>query len=102
MTIVKPQKGHFVFVHGYSVSTNAARGWAAEMFKRLWQSGSRSRFTALDWFGDDSIGTVSMPGHSDDAPNYYVNVEHAFASAQRFAADCSALDEAKRVSPECR
>ena len=88
---------HFVFVHGYSVSTNAARGWAAEMFKRLWQSGSRSRFTAVDWFGDDSLGAVSMPGYSDDAPNYYVNVEHAFATAQRFAADCSALDGRKII-----
>ena len=89
---------HFVFVHGYGVSTNAARGWASEMFKRLWQSGSRSMFTAVDWFGDDSLGAVSFPpGRAEDAPDYYANVEHAFATAARFAADCAALPGRKVV-----
>ncbi len=87
---------HFVFVHGYSVSAQSARGWASEMFKRLWQSGSRAMFTAVDWYGDDSLGVVSFPpGHSDEAPNYYVNVEHAFATASRFARDCAALEGQK-------
>ena len=87
---------HFVFVHGYSVSAQSARGWASEMFKRLWQSGSRAMFTAVDWYGDDSLGAVSFPpGYSDEAPNYYVNVEHAFATASRFARDCAALEGQK-------
>ena len=87
---------HFVFVHGYSVSAQSARGWASEMFKRLWQSGSRAMFTAVDWYGDDSLGVVSFPpGHSDEAPNYYVNVEHAFATASRFVRDCAALEGQK-------
>ena len=87
---------HYVFVHGYSVSARSARGWASEMFKRLRQSGSQAMFTAVDWYGDDSLGAVSFPpGYSDEAPNYYVNVEHAFATARQFARDCAAWNGQK-------
>ena len=68
---------HFVFVHGYSVSEENARGWAAEMFKRMWQSGARCAFSAVTWYGDDSRKWWYL----DNTPNYYVNVEHAFESA---------------------
>lgn len=88
---------HYVFVHGYSVSAQSARGWAAEMFKRLRQSGSRAMFTAVDWRGDDSLGTVHMPGYRDEAPNYYVNVEHAFATAPWLVRDCAALPGRKTI-----
>lgn len=80
---------HFVFVHGYSVGVQSARGWAAEMFKRLWQSGSGAMFTAVDWFGDDTRGSISVL--KDEALNYHINVEHAFATAPRFVQDCSGL-----------
>ena len=82
----------FVFVHGYNVTAQSARGWAAEMFKRLWQAGARSMFTAVDWRGDESMGEVNLLGkYSDDALNYHVNVSHAFVTASRFAQDCAAL-----------
>lgn len=68
---------HFVFVHGYSVSEEKARGWGAEMFKRLWQAGANCAFTAVTWYGDDSRKWWYL----DNTPNYYVNVEHAFESA---------------------
>ena len=37
------------------------------------------------------------PGRAEDAPDYYANVEHAFATAARFAADCAALPGRKVV-----
>ncbi len=71
----------FTFVHGYSVSEEKARGWNAEMFKRLWQSGANSMFTAVTWYGDDS----RISWFDDLTPNYYANVENAFASASTLA-----------------
>ena len=44
---------HFIFVHGYSVNEAKARAWNAEMFKRLWQSGSKAMYTAVAWYGND-------------------------------------------------
>jgi len=41
-----------VFVHGFNVTENEARGWHAEMFKRLWQSGCRAAYHAVVWRGD--------------------------------------------------
>ena len=72
---------HFVFVHGYSVSEEKARGWGAEMFKRMWQAGANCAFTAVTWYGDDSRKWWYL----DNTPNYYVNVEHAFESAPTLA-----------------
>lgn len=80
---------HFVFVHGYNVSAQSARGWAAEMFKRLWQAGARSKFTAVDWYGDDSQLYVPVKGKV--SPNYYVNVEHAFMTAEALKNACGDL-----------
>ena len=72
---------HFLFVHGYSVSEEKARGWASEMFKRMWQAGANCAFTAVTWYGDDSRHWWYL----DNTPNYYVNVEHAFESAAALA-----------------
>ena len=88
---------HFVFVHGYNVNVQSARGWAAEMFKRLWQSGSRAMFTAVDWYGNDSEMLGWVPKYGGVAPNYYANVEHAFATASRFVTDCAALPGRKTL-----
>ena len=88
---------HFIFVHGYAVNAQSARGWAAEMFKRLWQSGSRSKFTAVDWYGNDSEIPGWVPKYGGEAPNYYANVEHAFATASRFATDCASLTGQKII-----
>jgi|GEM_PF-1697444 len=61
-----------VFLHGFSVDEQAARGWHAEMFKRLYQSGSRAMFHAVTWRGDDS-GPID--------PLYQENVNNAFLTA---------------------
>jgi len=67
----------FVFVHGYNVNANSSRGWSAEMFKRLYQSGSRAMFTGVDWQGDDG----QLPIAGGVTPDYYKNVVHAFDTA---------------------
>jgi hypothetical protein len=71
----------FVFVHGYSVHEEAARAWNAEMFKRLYQSGSRAMFTAVTWRGNDGQLWDWIPFIGGSTPDYYVNVEHAFETA---------------------
>ncbi len=43
---------YFAFVHGYNVSESKARGWQAEIFKRMHQMGSRARFVGISWYGD--------------------------------------------------
>jgi len=76
---------HFVFVHGYNVNASQARRWANSIFKRLWWSGSRSRFTAVDWYGDDSQLANYV------SPNYYINVEHALVTAPILVSQCASL-----------
>lgn len=88
---------HFIFVHGYDVNAQNARGWAAEIFKRLRQSGSCSKFTAVDWYGNDSEIPGWVPKYGGEAPNYYANVEHAFATASRFVVDCASLTGQKII-----
>jgi hypothetical protein len=69
---------HFVFVHGYNVNATQARGWQAELFKRLYWSGSRARFYGVTWRGYQSqFKTIT--------PNYHANVTNAFGHAGRLA-----------------
>ena len=75
----------FVFVHGYNVNANASRGWNAEIFKRIYQSGSRAMFTAVDWQGDDGQWPFQLPVYGYVDLNYYINVVHAFDTALYFA-----------------
>jgi len=67
----------FVFVHGFNVSPDAARGWNAEMFKRMYQAGSRARFYGVTWHGDETEGTI--------VPHYHKNVDNAFSTAEALA-----------------
>jgi hypothetical protein len=78
-----------VFVHGYNVNAADARVWADQMFKRLWWAGSKSMFTAVDWRGDES--QVYVPTQGDVSPNYYINVRHAFMTAEQMTTDVNAL-----------
>ena len=87
---------NIVFVHGFNVNPEEARATGAEVFKRLWQSGSESMFTVVDWYGDDS----QFGGWISDAtacPNYYANVAHAFGTAAAFAARLGKLPGRKVV-----
>ena len=45
-------KKYFVFVHGFHVNAQQARGWNNEMFKRFYVSGSQARFVGVTWRGD--------------------------------------------------
>ncbi len=44
-------EGWTVFVHGYNVPAGAARGWNAEMFKRLHVTGCGRKFVGVLWNG---------------------------------------------------
>ncbi len=82
---------HFVFVHGYNVSGDQSRGWGAEMFKRLYWSGSNARFSNFAWWGNQS----QVAGIS---PNYQVNLVHAFDTAKSFAQFLNLIDGDKTVA----
>ncbi|MBR4611072.1 MAG: hypothetical protein IKO40_00005, partial [Kiritimatiellae bacterium] len=70
-----------VFIHGFSVNEAGARGWNAEMFKRLWQSGCNAKFHAVTWYGNDGAFWNAFDG----GDNYHGNVTHAFETAPSFA-----------------
>lgn len=42
---------YVVFIHGFNVDGEAARGWNSEIFKRLTVMGSRARFVGVTWHG---------------------------------------------------
>ncbi len=86
---------NFVFVHGYNVNVDKAQIWADAIFKRLWHAGSVSMFTAVDWCGDTT--QFSMPFYGEITPNYYINVEHAFASAPQLSERLKGLPGRKVV-----
>ena len=100
---------HLVFVHGATFTEDQSRGWASEMFKRMWQSGMTAKFTGVSWRGD--IGS--------DA-NYQENVSNAFVTARIIAQEvkdlpgtkilmahslgnmvCSAMIQDYEVEPDC-
>jgi hypothetical protein len=65
---------NFVFLHGYNVNGQQARGWQSEMFKRLFWSGSKSKFWGVSWYGSDSqVGPAT--------PDFHINVQHALRTA---------------------
>ena len=75
---------HFIFVHGYNVSGEQARGWNSEMFKRLFWSGSNAMFSGVAWHGNESqIGTAT--------PDYWRNVHNAFQTSKSVADFVNAL-----------
>lgn len=90
----------FIFVHGYCVSETGARAWNAEMFKRLYQSGSRAMFTAVTWFGNEGqiYGRLPWWLGGGATPNYYANVINAFASAPSLAAMANGLPGQKYIA----
>ena len=70
-----------VFVHGYNVSPTSARGWFADIYKRLYWSGCHAKFYGVNWYGNDSQGAL-IPGVT---ANYQTNVVHAFQTAPLLA-----------------
>ena len=55
------------FLHGFNVSADASRGWNAELFKRLYWSGSRAKFWGMTWDGD--VGLVNALHYQKDVAN---------------------------------
>ena len=68
------------FLHGFNVSAEDSRVWNAEMFKRLYQSGSQARFVGMTWDGD--LGILNEL-------NYQNDVIEAFSVSSRF---CDAVN----------
>jgi hypothetical protein len=82
---------HFIFVHGYNVSASQSQGWHAEMFKRLYWSGSNAMFTGITWLGNESqIGTVSL--------DYWDNVLNAFQTSKDVAAFVNVMSGKKSIA----
>ncbi|MDX2080533.1 MAG: hypothetical protein SFU53_07090 [Terrimicrobiaceae bacterium] len=70
---------NFIFVHGYNVNGDQARGWHAEVFKRLFWSGNRAKFYGVSWSGDR--GQYPYPVLGLRTPSFHRSVADAFASA---------------------
>ncbi len=71
-----------MFLHGFNVNEKEARGWNAEMFKRLWQSGCNAAYYAVTWRGD-----VGFP----NGMFYHEDVHNAFITASHLATQLSSL-----------
>ena len=69
---------NIVFVHGYNVNGQQARGWQSEMFKRLYWSGSKAKFWGITWYGSDTQDLLQK-----FTRNYHINVQHAFVTAPK-------------------
>ena len=63
-----------VFLHGFNVDAEKARSWHAEMFKRLWQSGSSTRFHGVTWEGD--IGGINGLHYHEDVVSAFETAPH--------------------------
>ncbi len=73
----------FVFLHGYNVLPDEARGVASDVYKRLYWSGSHAKFYAVTWQGADTKGTP--PFYNALTPDYHTNVVNAFLTAPNLA-----------------
>ncbi len=67
---------YFVFLHGYKVDAQQARGWQAEVFKRLHVLGSKARFVGVTWHGATGL-------------DYHQAVFHAFQTGVALAGSLS-------------
>ena len=67
------QNKYFVFIHGFNVSGQEARGWNSEMFKRFYVLGSQARFVGVNW-------------RSDTSPDYHEAVFRALVTGEGLTA----------------
>jgi transglutaminase-like putative cysteine protease/pimeloyl-ACP methyl ester carboxylesterase len=61
---------YVVMLHGANVNGQDARGWHAELFKRLYWAGSKAHFVGISWYSNEGMGW-----------EYYPKVVHAFDTA---------------------
>jgi len=78
-----------VFLHGYNVGGQRARGWQAEVFKRLYVMGSRARFVGVTWYGNTGlrVGGTSL--------DYHQAVFHALQTGDQLKGALGFLDPTK-------
>jgi hypothetical protein len=74
-----PKDRDVFFTHGFNVSERDARAWGAEIFKRLWQSGSDARFRMVAW-----PGNYNWTGNWANGLHYQRDVYQALKSANAF------------------
>lgn len=72
--------------HGFNVSADNARGWHAEVFKRLFWAGSNAKFWGVTWYSDKGSGI-----------NYQENVANALATASATASQINAVSGEKII-----
>ena len=77
---------NFVFLHGYNVNQQEARGVLSEVFKRMYWSGSKAKFYGVTWNGAVTKNLTSyLPLEWQFTPNYHTNVVNALLTAPHFA-----------------
>ena len=94
----KTRKGRwFVFCHGYNVNENDARGWNAEVFKRLHQMGSDAKFLGVTWEGNQGQISEAIPLAGGKTPDYWRNVDNAFKSSSALSELVNGLTGGEKV-----
>jgi len=68
-----------VYIHGFNESANDGLANGSEIFKRLYWSGSRAKYTGVTWRGDQY-------GFPSGALRYHADVTNAFITAPYYAA----------------
>lgn len=58
---------HVIFLHGYKVDEAESVAWGAEIYKRLWQSGSNAEFHNVDWNGNEGVSNGALDYHGNVA-----------------------------------
>ncbi len=85
------EPGNVVFVHGYNMEEDTeTQLWAQNVFKKLWWSGLDRGFVAVQWRGNEGQTPLDLPLVGYVTPNYYGNVQNAFATASALK---NAMDE---------
>lgn len=74
-----------IFVHGFNVGGQASRGWNAEMFKRAYWSGNKSRFVGVSWFGNPDDAFNDLPA------DYHLSFRNAMVTAPVLAQEINAI-----------
>ncbi len=82
----------FVFVHGFNVTEEAARGSGAEVFKRLFWAGSSAMYTVVTWYGNETPGILPAGAY------YHADVINAFQTAPFLAESIASLPGEKYLA----
>ena len=78
---------YFLFVHGFITDEQESRGSQAEVFKRLFWSGSKAKFVGITWYGNEPGGGGYLPANLC----YHLNVHNAFLTASNVASYINSL-----------